>query len=454
MDPQLQTDTPLDRVRRLLHSRWPWCIITAALTVFFVVKMQRHMRKWEQPNDTMYLADFVKIHNGAVRLREGRPLYEGAQRFREGLAAGKPPLSLDWSEWYAYPPLVAAVLQPAAGTPVAEVGRVWQWLNIVLLPAAVLLAVGTVGRGHAWVAAPLMLLAVYMWPVRFNYYQGQVEVAMLFAFSLSACLLRRGWDSSAGAVLGLVAACKVYPVFLGVGLLIAGRLRGVAAMAGAAIAATLFGIALTDWTTFTDFVDVAGLKSHPALAGWPSNQSIRGFLNREWHEGSGNHLFPAASHRPELVAVLQAAALAGFLLAYLAVEWRKRTSGWSPLALSTAIATQILLLPFADSYYATNLLLPLAVAFAAAADRPLRRRLALAAMLAASIYLAGARDSDWLKEEDIFSEGRAFADTFWNNVWISRVWLGELGIWGCLTYLRATEPATSDPARGQHVAGC
>ena len=287
---------------------------------------------------------------------------------------------------YLYPPFFAAALRPLALLPYRLAETVWFAANLTLFGLLWVLLLRLVELPPRWrVAVPwaaLLLPAVYD-----TWLLGQVSllltVLMVGALVLTAaprCSARR--DLLAGALLGLAAAVKLYPILLA-GVYLARRrwavlLGALLGAAGAGVVGLVFG---GGWQTALDWL-TSGLGGASGKVAFPSNQSLGGVLARCL---TANSFQVPVLRRENLLTVTPpplldspSAAAALTALGSLAVvglsAWALLRPGppGETLPLDAAICTGAMLLvtPIVWDLYYVHLLLPLLLLAQAARGRP------------------------------------------------------------------------------------
>ena len=111
---------------------------------------------------------------------------------------------------YPNPPVMALVLKPFADLPPTVGAMTWFYAKVVMAVLAAVWLFRLVGNLPDLAKAAAILLALP--PLLGDLSHNNVNIFILFL--LAACLeaYRRGWDITAGLVLGLAIACKVTPL--------------------------------------------------------------------------------------------------------------------------------------------------------------------------------------------------------------------------------------------------
>jgi len=405
-----------------------------AITIAAAIAWAAQIRFWHRRNPA-FAEDFGICLKASDRIAQGHNPYDDAVEFRRLLRLGRDPNSLTWP--CLYPPVVAVLLQPVAQADFSLASRIWVGINGALLLAGVWLAARAAAPSRAWMAIPLVAASSLMWTVRFNFFLGNTEALIFFLIALTAWSIRNGRTGAAGAALGTAISIKLLPVFLlPAAAWHCGRRFTVAAIATAAALTTL-GFAFVGTEGVAGFLQALTVKGE--MAGWPYNQSLNGLLHRQWVPSPANTLFQSETPHPGWVAPCVVAATFAVLGVYARLGFARRLTPVS--ALATASATLVIVNPFNEAYYTIALLLPLATTIDAALEQSRNKQLLIFSTLAVALFLMGVRPSDWNKEfamEGVREAGwwrflcEIAPEQFWQNLRISRVWLGCAAMW-CAT---------------------
>ena len=133
------------------------------------------------------------------------------------------------------------LIAPLTSLPVLAAKHCWLIVNLALLPAVGWLLRGITGLPFRRIAL-IGLLAVV--PLRTNFQFGQQHVFVLFLFALATWCYFRERHFTAGALLALAAAFKLYPALFALLLVRKRRWRALAGMLVAGVLIGAAGIAL------------------------------------------------------------------------------------------------------------------------------------------------------------------------------------------------------------------
>lgn len=208
--------------------------------------------------------DYRSYYQGALRLAEGQPLYQGFT-----------------GTTYVYPPLLAQVLAPFA--------RVlgWDGLAVVWLIGGAALLIGATALLGRYASTPARRRMVWIMPLLFTpvvqgFWVGQVSFLMLAGLVGVWAAVRADRRSLAGALLALLAWIKVYPALLVIYFVWRRDWRLIRAVIVAGLLLGLFQVVVSGPDLmieyFTDLLP--GLSSQGQIEGLFKNCSILGFSQR------------------------------------------------------------------------------------------------------------------------------------------------------------------------------
>ena len=200
---------------------------------------------------------------------------------------------------------------------------------------------------RAWSLLPAVALTLVCFPVLVQLGQGQLNFLLAPLLALGWAADRRGWPVRAGVYLGLAAGLKLFPAFIFVYLLFAGRWRALAVGVMVLIAVNVAAWAAFGTDAFVTYVrDV--LPSLQVFRGSWRNVSATGF----WTRALG----------PTAPGLAQGLAAASVLAVTVAVGWRAwsaRTVEDRDRAFAAANLGMLLASPVAWTHYFVLLAVPL-----------------------------------------------------------------------------------------------
>jgi hypothetical protein len=187
------------------------------------------------------LSDFICFFEASRRIRTGQPLYH------PGITLGS--CRFGGTE-YLYPPTLALVLLPAPSYQVAWWG--WAILSLACWLGALALIVrelaGDLRQRLEPIWWPVLTMALVNFPpALFHLTCGQMQLLILMLATLAWLCLRRGRDGTAGVLLGLTIALKLYPALILLPLFIQRRWRCVVAAGSVAGSILFLGYTRVGW---------------------------------------------------------------------------------------------------------------------------------------------------------------------------------------------------------------
>jgi hypothetical protein len=273
-------------------------------------------------------------------------------------------------------PLAMLPFLPIAGLPPQQAKHVWLSVNALLLAATIVLLASVSGLAYRWIFA--ILLAGYG-SLHSNFVLGQYYVLLAFLLTLSAWCFFRAREKSAGALLGILLALKLYSAPFALFFLIKRRWKATAAMAATAAAFALISIAMFGWSANLFFLQsvlpnvMSGMLIDPYNVGQGSMTALlrRTFVPEPELNPSPLMNWPAA------FVFLQTAFSLGVLTVAVLCLWRR--AALTPREFAWLVIALLLLAPVNATYVFTMLVLPVALLMS---ESKLLGRIALLAGLA------------------------------------------------------------------------
>lgn len=200
--------------------------------------------------------DLIQPYFMGHALRAGAYLYSPLP----DLAAQFDPSLNSWFQHpSAYPPIVALIGLPLSYLPYFWATVAWLILEVACLAVAVALIAREFGGRKASAPVLITIMAFMAWrPVYFDLYLGQFMVPILLLLTLTWLALKREKDITAGLLLGIVLAIKLYAWPLALFLLLSGRWKA-PVIAGVVFAiANLLMVGLVGTETVTSYYLTVG----------------------------------------------------------------------------------------------------------------------------------------------------------------------------------------------------
>jgi len=168
---------------------------------------------------------------------------------------------IDALHLYLSPPPAAWLIAPLAGLPVSAGYLVWTIVNLV----ALCVVCWMVCPGTRFVRLTVLLVSLAVWPMHYQFWQGQWVVADLVFLALAWWMLDRDRPLLAGAMLAIPFFFKPQDVALvPVALLVSGRWRPIvsfAAVGGVLVLASAVSLGVHGLTAWSN--DIALARANP-----------------------------------------------------------------------------------------------------------------------------------------------------------------------------------------------
>jgi len=288
--------------------------------------------------------DFVQEWTSARSYYDGKPIYGDLTEVIPKYL-GRP--YDDVVRVNAHPPTSILLVLPLGKQPYSQAYFLWNLISI----AALIVSCGMILRElkySPWAVMPLAALVITSNSLAQQVNQGQLNLLLLLTLTCSWLAWRRDRWATAGAIVGVMAAIKVFPGFLVLYFLARKKWSGAIAVVGGFSVATAITGAVLGWECYWDYA----FRVTPSLGVfrdyWP-NASIVGFWTKLFDPQSG-HVTPLAN-LPWLAktgAVISMAAIAGV------TAWRAhraKTNEEYDLTWSLAICGMLLASPITWDHY-------------------------------------------------------------------------------------------------------
>ncbi|MFQ5854088.1 MAG: glycosyltransferase family 87 protein [Anaerolineae bacterium] len=329
------------------------------------------------PGATRLTWGFSAYYTGARLLAEGADmsrLYDQAW-FRAQVAAFGITGPQTSDIWFVNPPTTTLLMAGLAGLTPPLARLAWTGFNLLVLPAALLLLIRTLGVRPSlteWMLLATMVLVFNPLHENFRWGQTYVLLLLLHVTFLYGYLEKR--DLVAGLSLALMLTLKTYGAFLILFLLFRRRWRALLHTLGVAALVVLVSLprlALPIWETY--LLDIVPSVRAYAGIGVTGYQTLSSFIE---------HVFsydPLGSPRPLMDVPWLATALVIGLSAFILVTTLRtcrqpgcRDRDFEALSIAAFTAISVPLAPLAEEHHFTVLILPLVVLGAHLLRRGLR----------------------------------------------------------------------------------
>jgi len=341
------------------HDWRPWLALAAGLALYVVLQVVPPLRSASQN-------DFKHIWLGSMLLSQGQSPYD-AELLKETAAIFRAEdARFETILPYVYLPFTGIVLRPLTWMSFDAAQRTWQLLNHVLFLAGIAVAARAAKWpwDWRWVCAAA-LAASFSFVLLRQTLAGQLNIVLLFACALLALGVVRGWHAGAlGFIAAFAALFKLTPGVFLVWFLLRRRWREAAWMAAWCAVLLLGSIMLTGWRTHLDFLpllhDMGYGRSTWATEGqtfWrdPANQSLNSFLHHILvPHGADRAWFNAG---PGVANAVTWAASILLLAAFVRFTWKEGTDDRASFAL--AVMASLLLPSIMWDHYLVQAFVPM-----------------------------------------------------------------------------------------------
>lgn len=305
--------------------------------------------------------DFFQEWASARNHFEGLPIYTHQaitlERYREALHRRPDLPSVASIQYNAHPPTSVLLALPLARLDYPDAFLIWSVLSLLALTGSL----GLVLHQHpnalsVWAILPLAALLLWCNPFRQQMIMGQLNLILLLLFAGSWAADRTGRSWTAGALLGVATAIKLFPGYLFLYFVMRRQWRPLVAGVVSFLALTGLTVAVLGAECYRDYVTGVLPSLTRYRVDWP-NLSLMGF----WHKlfnSQGSHVIPLWQN-PLLAwtATLLSDVVVTGLTAWLI--WRSRSPRQRDLAFSLTIIAMLLVSPITWDHYFTLLFLPL-----------------------------------------------------------------------------------------------
>jgi hypothetical protein len=341
--------------------RWLWIVLAGLVCLTHGPQFLRYLRpardRW---------TDFFQEWASARNYRCGLPIYSdhrlAIERHLGYVADGEWPNLRQYASWItvnAHPPTAVLLALPLAALNYPDAVLVWNLLSL----AALFVSLRLVARAlslpvSAWSVAPLLALLLLCSPVLVTLFYGQLTLVLLLLLTGTWIAHRSKRPITAGILLGLAAAIKLFPAFLLVFFVLRRQWKTVAAamvslLVVTALTAAVLGVD-TYWTYARDVVPRVALFR----SGW-NNVSLPGLWTKLFDPGI-TRIEPVW----ESMLMAQTGTWLSCCLVVIVLGWiTLRDDQDDDRAFALTVTAMLLVSPITWDHYATLLLLPLALAW-------------------------------------------------------------------------------------------
>jgi len=259
----------------------------------------------------------------------------------------------------AHPPASVLVSLPLGKLDYATAYLAWNLLSLLMLAVSLWLLLRPRGLNYnLWAALPITCFLLVGNSLAQQVNQGQLNLLLLLLLTGCWAAMRSGRSATAGGLLGMATAIKLFPGYLFFYFL--ARRDWIAIVYGGLAFAFLNGLTgiVLGWDCFRDYA----LEVVPQVGAfrdfWP-NASITGFWSKLL-DGSSGHVVPLF-HAPWLAKLASGVMCLAMTVGYTGRVWRADTPERRDAAFGLGIVAMLLVSPITWDHYFLLLILPLAI---------------------------------------------------------------------------------------------
>lgn len=262
--------------------------------------------------------------------------------------------------WNAHPPAAVLIALPLARFDYQTAQFIWNLVTFTLFVFSIWLVWRELAtRFQPWHVFSICTLLLFASPVVITLRQGQLNFLLAFLLTVGWVADRHGYQLGAGLAVGLAAGLKLFPGFILLYFLGAGRWRAAIGLVIGAVVINALTLAVVGIGAFETYVREVIPSLQVFQSGW-RNISINGWVLRllDPHPIQAG---PEAYRNPVLAKLLTAVGvlLVSAVVVWIAIRARRTVDpdrGWA-----VALTGMLLVSPITWSHYLVLLVVPLAV---------------------------------------------------------------------------------------------
>ncbi len=259
------------------------------------------------------------------------------------------------------PPFSAVIMAPLAVMPWDWAYLIWQIISIILTAAAIFMAIQVLPSGRKPETFVVVFAAAcFFFPFRHSLVCGQINVLILFTWTLGVYLLKRQWPMASGLCFALGTVLKIQPVVAVPLLLLRRQWRWLAAYVAGMAAFTGVSIWQLGWQNNVTWL-AAIYPNISSGVGSLYNRSFAGLVNALCGPPYYATLFSETEAPvPTGLALFEKACSAAMILGFIFWCWRKRRGDRGLMdELILLPLVYLLAAPFSWTYHYILAILPL-----------------------------------------------------------------------------------------------
>ena len=313
-----------------------------------------------------HVVDFYQEWGSAHNYWSGVPVYSphstSVPRYL-GLAANPVPMI----EYNIHPPTSVLLILPLGRLNYPDAVLVWNLISLLAFLAS-LVIVAIVLSAPASLVLPALTLLPLCHPVYGNLHQGQLNLVLVLLVTVTWALERSHYSLTAGGMLGVAAAIKLFPIYLAIYYAAQRRMRPLLATVVTFLTLTLFTTLVLGSHTYNDYLTIVlPWNAEFRILGY--NLSIAGLWHKLFYPVLGERIIPLYS---SLVVARWGTLLSNLMITMIVImlTQRARTTPQCDLAFAMTAVAMLLVSPVTWDAALPILLVP----FALIAHSPLTAR--------------------------------------------------------------------------------
>jgi hypothetical protein len=260
----------------------------------------------------------------------------------------------------AHPPASVFALLPLGRLDYRQSHAAWNVISLVCLAMALWLIMRRPGLGIApWVSLPVLALILTSNSFTQQMIHGQLNLALLLLLAGAWTTYRSGRPALSGALLGVAAAVKLFPAYMGLFYLMRRDWRAIAAMGASFLLLNGASAMVLGPDTYRDYFTLVVPAVKDGFRDFWPNASIHGFWSKLLDAPNGHVATLLDSPVLARAATLLCAALVTGLAAWKC--WRARTVAEMDMAFGACIVAMLLVSPITWDHYFLLMILTWAI---------------------------------------------------------------------------------------------
>lgn len=334
-----------------------WWSASVVLIMLLGPRLVGHMRPQVQSGEVAWM-DFSQEWLSARNYLTGTPVYSNQTESLLRHTGHVPTHPEDLLPWNAHPPAAILLTLPFGYLDYRTAHLVWNLLTLPLFLVAVWMIIRELQERFVfWLLLPALVVLLLFAPLYSQLAQGQLSNLILFLLTAAWAADRRDRQGWAGVAVGLAAALKLFPAFVFVYFLFAGRRKAILTGAAAFLAVNSAALAVLGLVEFRTYI----YEVIPSLSSYRStwnNSSLSGFWLRLFDPNPTHKIIPLVVN-PILAKVLVASSILLATATVAFASWKALSVSARDRAFALSLVGMVLVSPVAWEHYIVLLMLPI-----------------------------------------------------------------------------------------------